>query len=298
MTTTTTRVRSTAVPASNLRVDRRRIRFQNTGPDQVRITVEVGNAGPTSSLPCRMRIDAAPFGAFLPWRRLTTLTVPSLQPGETTRLVTTEAQAGSGTSPGAAGIIPRGLLTAIGANDENAHRMRRGRGGIRPTRVLGVLMRRMLSGNSGVLPPNLLELLAGPQPHWAGNLNIWIESRPVERHLAPRLRVHAGRANLAMFCIGGHDDYAFRVEDQGLAWRHSIFDLRRGGLVDTQEYPHSDGPWHSFRNAAPLLLVLRPPVNCPRGQVDVCVTQRSSGRTAHVEFDLDPLADGPGCFRL
>jgi hypothetical protein len=45
-----------------------------------------------------------------------------------------------------------------------------------------------------------------------------------------------------------------------------------------------------------MVLAMRPPVVCEEGNLAVHVTQRSSGKKAAVEFNLDPTAQGPGCY--
>src|SRR5207247_993575 len=69
------------------------------------------------------------------------------------------------------------------------------------------------------LPADLLDLVGRNNPHWAGNLNIFLGGRPVERHLAQALRVYPGRTNLAMFVVGsGNDAYAFQLKGTGADW--------------------------------------------------------------------------------
>jgi hypothetical protein len=51
------------------------------------IALRVRNAGRSRSKRTVGRIDAAPFGAFLPWTPLTAFEVPPLEPGATTTVV-------------------------------------------------------------------------------------------------------------------------------------------------------------------------------------------------------------------
>ena len=44
------------------------------------------------------------------------------------------------------------------------------------------------------------------------------------------------------------------------------------------------------------MLATHPPVDCPAGNLEVHVTRRSFGKTAIVEFNLDPDAQGVGCY--
>ncbi len=45
-----------------------------------------------------------------------------------------------------------------------------------------------------------------------------------------------------------------------------------------------------------MLLAMCPPEGCRQGNVEVHVTQRSTGKTAIVEFSFDAAAAGPGCY--
>src|SRR5262245_41808220 len=65
----------------DLEVQRSGIRFHNIAPDQVRIEIEVENHGSSPSEPTSLRIEAALFGAFLPWRPLAALPVPTIPAG-------------------------------------------------------------------------------------------------------------------------------------------------------------------------------------------------------------------------
>ena len=45
-----------------------------------------------------------------------------------------------------------------------------------------------------------------------------------------------------------------------------------------------------------VVLAVCPPVVCEEGNVQVQVTRRSCQKTAVVEFNLDPTAQGAGCY--
>ena len=155
-----------------------------------------------------------------------------------------------------------------------------------------------ITAHSTTLPPDPLDLLGGARPHWAGNLNVWIGDEPVERHRAPRLRIHAGRTNLALFCVGDRPDrYAFRVECAA-EWGLALSDAASGASIECSREPGEEPRWLAVPRRSWVRLVLRPPRDCARGEVLVHVTQHSSGKTAVVEFDLDPAAAGPGCYTL
>src|SRR5262249_36250098 len=122
----------------------------------------------------------------------------------------------------------------------------------------------------------------------------------VERHLAQALRIYPGRTNVAMFIVGsGPDAYAFSLTGGGANWDAALFDSRE--LKSLAIDPRGCSPipfkeWTAIGQQTLMLLVLRPPEGCSRGTVEVQVEQRSTGRTAVVEFSLDPEAAGPGCY--
>jgi hypothetical protein len=264
--------------ARRLTVRRTDIVFANTSPECVAIEVTVSNPGPAPSAAQPAVLAAAPFGAFVPWRPLALLQVPELGPGQSAVLKTTARP----TRPAPLGppdrVPPRQLLTALGAADDRP----------RPIRPLGVL------------PPDLMQLLGQGSTHWAGNLNIFIGSKPVERHLARALRIYPGRVNLAMFVVGcGRDAYRFRLAGPGAAWGAALYDTtdRQALSLDlTGCSPVRTDDWVEVDRTRILFLAIQPPAGCPRGEVEVQVEQRSTGQQAVVEFSLDPAAAGPGCY--
>src|SRR5438067_2103865 len=66
--------------------------------------------------------------------------------------------------------------------------------------------------------------------HWAGNLNVFVGGRDVERHMAQALRVYPGRVNLAMFVVGSGaaDEYRFELNGDGTAWNARLFNAVAG----------------------------------------------------------------------
>ena len=283
-------------PSAELCVRREGIRFQNRSRDLVQIEIEVENRGPVHSAPESLTLEAAPLGAFVRWRPLTQLVLPSIPPGGTAIVRTLVPPSRPRALGGFSGLVSPELRTAAGAPE---------RGRPAPAQAIGAaaqLLLQMLSLTSKVtsvceLPADLMALLDHGQPHWAGNLNVWIQRKAVERHAA-RLRIHADRPNLAMFLVGDRaDQYSFRlVEPRG--WKALLFDVVQRHALHTSE---SEPLWHPFPTLVspqPLMLVVRPPANCTKGAVEVQVTQRSSGKTVRVEFDLDPAAAGSGCYTL
>ena len=256
--------------------------FFSETPGRVRIEVTVRNHGDAPTGPTAASVMAAPLGAFVPWQPLLTLHVPALEPGGTAVL---QAEAVRG-SPRPLGppdrVPPRRLLTALASNDAE-------------TPAPGAPSRAL----ARVLPADLADLVGRGNPHFAGNLNVFIAGRAVERHLARALRVHPDRVNYAMFVIGsGPDAYAFHLRGDAV-WEARLSD---GTTAQTLAVDPRDAPavppsaWIEVTGTRLMFLVLQPPGHCGHGSVEVHVTQRSTRKQAVVEFDLDPQAAGPGCF--
>ena len=168
--------------------------------------------------------------------------------------------------------------------------------------MLNLLRRGRTDRPSGrALAPDLWELVGREQPHWAGNINIFIGSHPVERHLARALRIYPGRTNLAMFLVGGPgkpDAYAFELAGLSPDWKAALHDVsnNRSLVVNPLDVPIEDTQWVQSDGGLVVMLATHPPVDCQTGNLEVHVTQRSSGKTALVEFNLDPAAQGSGCY--
>ena len=262
---------------AGLAVDRVDIVFANIAPDRVQIQITVHNRGAFPTPPTRAVIQAAPLGAFVPWRPLASVDIPLLLPGDS-HTVALEANP---LQPLALGrperVPPRRLRTALANDDDPAART---------------------SSTAAPLPADIFGLLTHANPHWAGNLNIFVGERAVERHMAQALRIYPGLTNLAMFVVGSRSDsYTFSLHGSGSAWDAELYDLsgaaritRRGALILPLNERVQVG------QAGMLMLALRPPVDAERGEVQVQVDQFSTGKTAVVEFSLDAKAAGPGCF--
>jgi len=285
MTQTLDLARSVASKA-DLVVERTGITFRNPSPDRVHIEVVVRNTGARPSEPEVMRIESAPFGAFLPWRPLLSTLVPPIRPGG--RFVVALDVLAPATRPiGSFGTLPpRSLLTALFPEDE------------RESREIPNAMSIPNRGRRS-LAPNLFGLLCHPTAHWVGNLNVFVGSREVERHMARSLRIHPGKTNSAMFMLGdGPDAYSFHLEGEGTGWDATLRSLRGRCLeIDTrsQALIH-EGEWIDVTSSEPVLLMMRPPAGCREGSLEVHVHQHSSGKEAVVEFTFDAAAAGPGCY--
>ncbi|HVS36532.1 MAG TPA: hypothetical protein VMS17_13290 [Gemmataceae bacterium] len=276
MTTAVLRQPTTTAAGASLTLARADIQFSDAGPRRVAVSFRVRNDGDEPSAPTLAVLSAAPLGAFVPWRSLALVHAPALAPGESAVLRTEAIRPAVAPLGPPDRVPPRRLLTALGAADDRPQ----------PTPV--------------ALPPDLMDLVGRPNPHWAGNLNVFVAGRAVERHLAQTLRVYPGRVNLALFVVGSRRDaYRFHVVGEGPDWKARLHDITEGKTlqVDVSSQPAvAEDEWIETPGQRMMMLALEPPADCGAGAVAVHVTQRSTGKEAVVEFSLDPTAAGPGCF--
>jgi hypothetical protein len=262
---------------AELVVDREDITFTTDSAGRVRIAITVRNEGPDRSLPSFSVLHAAPLGAFVPCRPLAALMVPALGPGESAVLRTEAPRPAPKPLGPPDRVPPRRLLTALGAEDEQ----------------------RRDQIQQPQLPNDPLQLLARGSVYWAGNLNVFVGREAVERHVAQALRVYPGRTNLAMFVVGaGPDAYRFRLEGDAVSWEAKLLDMSESlSLADLGgAKPVDSDDWLRVHQQRLMFLSLCPPEACSQGKVEVHVEQRSTGKVAVVEFDLDPRAAGAGCY--
>ena len=237
-------------------------RYDRNGVIDIAFTLV--NHGSQPSPARRGVIEEAPFGAFVSWTPLTTFDVPSLNPGQSTRVhlrVPRTAPAGREPPDPPPTTRVRRLLYAIYDH-----------------------MRRSHAEEPGA-------------PAFAGNLNVHIGPESVERHLSGPLRVYAGRLNYAMFVVGeGTDTDSYRFELRGEAeyWDAFLCDeiLLQGCGTELEQ-----GRWYPGTTRH-VFLGVHPPAECRHGVLKVLVEQRSTGRVAVVEFDLDPRSMEAGCYTV
>lgn len=286
---------------AELRVCTSDIVFRNAAPGRVRLSVRVANVGIVRSESATMIIQAAPLGAFVRWKEVTTLLIPPIQPHGYVE-VATELSA-----PGPANVLgqfsrvpPRRLLTAVASSDD-------ARPPANPATALAQYFLRLLGGRPGVepatqLPGDPLQLLSRPSVHWAGNINVLIGRQAVERHLAHALRIYPGHTNLAVFFVGDrHDEYRFKLSGSGAAWEAALFDFTQLGSLIQRRSPSLSIPpakWIPMEGCRMVLLAICPPPETESGSIEVHVEQRSTGRDAVVEFSLDANAAGSGCYTV
>jgi len=287
---------------AELCVEAKDISFHDLPGNLVRIEVRICNAGRQRSEPTMMRLESAPLGAFVPWRPLARLVVPPLEPGES-RELTSEA---SRPRPMPLGdfdrVPPQRLLTAANSADDSEPRPSA------PFTALRHLLRRQRTsdapaqdaGRKPSLAPDLWDLLGRGQPHWAGNINVFIGAHAVERHVAKALRIYPGRTNLAMFIVGDAgtpDGYSFELVGLSPDWNATLYNVTNNTqVVSRSGVAIEEARWIESRGGLMVMLATQPPADCEAGNLGVQVTRRSSQKTAVVEFDLDPSAQGAGCY--
>ena len=292
-----------SVEEAELVVDREDIVFHDLPGDLVRIQVTVRNAGTGPSRPTPIRLESAPLGAFVPWQPLARLLVPALEPGESRELSTEAARP----RPEAQGdfdrVPPQRLLTAISAPEQPSPQAGNAIEGLLNLFGRGRTARRAAgeTNRKSTLARDLWDLAGRRQPYWAGNINVFVGSRPVERHLARALRIYPGRNNMAMFVVGTPgrpDGYAFELADPASDWNASLHDMsnQRSLVVNPSDVPIEEMEWLESNGCSMIVLSVQPPADCTAGKLDVHVTQRSNRKRAVVEFDLDPAAQGSGCY--
>jgi hypothetical protein len=291
---------------AELSVERTDITFHDVAGDKVRIQVTVRNKGTGRSQPTPMTLESAPFGAFVPWQPLAKLTVPALEPGES-REVSIDVARPRPTPLGDFNRVPpQKLLTALNAPDAAPEQSSRPNStGL--AAIFNLLRWGQRRGSSTkdlaktLLAPDLWDMVGRGQPHWAGNLNVFIGREPVERHMSQALRIYPGRTNMAMFLVGDRgrkDAYAFELVGLNPNWKTMLYDAttNKNLVTNPADIPIAEMEWVETNSGLMVMLATQPPADCKTGNLGVHVTRRSCGKTAVVEFSMDSAAKGPGCY--
>jgi hypothetical protein len=267
--------------------------FHNTAYNRVAIEVTVHNPSAERSLPTTMVVQAAPLGAFVPWSHLTSVVVPEIEPYGQVQVETRATTPQSTLLGNLEEVTPQQLLNALD------------RPQAAPVELFDGLWSNWPLDLSIIDPMNLpedpLALLGRANPHWAGNINVFIGNCAVECHRAKALRIYPGRTNLAVFLVGsGRDAYAFRLTGVEPAWNVKLYSMTTTKSVLNLESGPLISPlkWIDGRKVRLVRLSISPPKECRKGKVEVHVTQKSTSQRAVIEFSLDPHAAGPGCFTI
>ena len=271
-----------AEPSSEyLIVDSSDIRFWNTSFKCLQIEITVRNTGPTRSPATPMTVQSAPLGAFVAWRPLTTTMIPELDPDESYTAEFEVDRANTLPLGDFSNVPPQRLLTALASDDDSKKP--------HPFKLMG----------RQLLADDIFELLGQANAHWAGNLNVFIGARAVERHMANALRIYPGRTCLAMFVVGEKQDaYQFRIEGADELWQVALCRFARGvNLLGRHREADliCESEWIALQRDC-VVLALLPPETATQGEIHVHVTQRSTMEEAIVAFSFDASAAGPGCY--
>jgi hypothetical protein len=97
---------------------------------------------------------------------------------------------------------------------------------------------------------------------------------------------------------GRHDAYTFELVGLTADWKATLFDMtnHRSLRADPSDAPIEEREWVESNGTLLVVLATEPPAGCRTGNLEVQVTRRSSQKTAIVEFNLDPAAQGAGCY--
>ncbi|HTL16973.1 MAG TPA: hypothetical protein VL793_07040 [Patescibacteria group bacterium] len=289
--------------AADLRVERTDIEFDQLDPDRVRIRVTVSNAGAERSSVTPIRLESAPLGAFVDWQPLARLLVPALEPGESRELSLQVSRPRPEPLGSFDRLPPKKILSALNTPDQSS-----GQPGNRFLAITNLLRRAQpgkgLDRNPAsrtMLAPDLWDFVGKHQPYWAGNINVFVGNHSVERHMARALRIYPGRTNMAMFMVGSYrqsDAYQFDLTGSASDWNARLYDMtnQQRLVAKTANTAIESGEWVEAAGGLLVVLAVEPPANCREGNLEVQVTRRSTGKTAMVEFNLDPAAQGAGCY--
>jgi hypothetical protein len=283
------------------------ITFDDLTSDTVVIRVKIRNEGGHRSSPTFIRLESALFGAFVRLRPLAVLPVPVLEPGESRELSVAATRPHPMPLGNFDGVPPISMFTALDASPDEPSGRQPGGGFAALLDLVRARGTSRTASNATVakgpmLPPDLWELFGREQPHWAGNINVFVGNRAVERHVAKALRIYSGRTNLAMFVVGGtgkRDAYAFDLLGLASDWKAALHDVTSAKtlVVRSSDKPIQERQWvEAVAGIMLVVLAVRPPVVCEDGKVQVHVTRQSCQKTAVVEFNLDPTAQGAGCY--
>jgi hypothetical protein len=104
-----------------------------------------------------------------------------------------------------------------------------------------------------------------------------------------------------MFMVGGHgkrDAYSFGLAGLNADWKTKLYEAtnNRDLLISSSDAPIEERHWVESNGGLMIMMGTQPPADCKTGNLEVHVTQRSSGEAAIVEFSMDATAQGPGCY--
>src|SRR5262249_11373072 len=218
----------------------------------VRVDVRVSNEGTLWSPPTEVAVQSAPLGAFLTWRPLMTLAVPSLAPRTSSVVSGTAmvAQPAPIAKPEEAWFMSPALLQEYAENEARKAR-----------EELQREANRLLRRQAPILAGDLHALLGRGGFHWAGNIDILMRGKAAERHMARALRVYPGKVNAAMFFVGDRPDgYKFELTGEVEDWQAELADATHSPTMKVSEASIvATSEFREFTRGT-FYLLLRPPV--------------------------------------
>ena len=279
---------------TDLCVEREDIQFYNVAPDRLRIEVTVHNRGYVASQPKLMLLEAAPLGAFVTWKPLQRLQVPVIAAGESQR-VSTEVNLAAEDSPG-----------ENRTREDEAVAIRRFNQAI--SDVAGATQQLISARNLSAMDPSRTANRANK--HWAGNINVLLDNKAVERHQAHGLRVHPGIENWALFNLGSRkgEEYIFTFDNTGAEWATKLFHLPnvrdehmavhevQKGFEHLGQGIESGGLIVTSTGFTWMAAMVSPPEDSTEGKLNIDIRELSSGRNAIVEFQMMANAQGRGLY--
>ncbi len=283
----------TPVSDLGLRADRTDIWFENVNADLLRVSVRVTNDGTLPSPATEVQLESAPLGAFLSWQPLLTLAVPALMPHQST-IVSGVAWLSRPVPLGQLkSVTPAQLQAAIAAPPEAEAPAAEQPA---PARTSRPRLRRV----PPVAASDPFALLGRGGLHWAGNIDVLMRNKAVERHLAQALRIYPGKTNMALFFVGDRKDgYRFDLTGMDVEWQAELLDLTNRSVLHPRGAPNvPQAKWLELPGRSIFSLLLRPPSAAVEGKVQVHVQRQSDGVEAVVEFSLDSRAAGSGCYTV
>jgi len=108
---------------------------------------------------------------------------------------------------------------------------------------------------------------------------------------------------MAMFVVGSPgkpDEFAFELVGLDADWNAALYNTTHGKSLRVEpSSPYiEEAQWVKSNGGLMVMLATQPPKDCSVGNLEVHVTRRSDQQTAIVEFDLNPAAQGSGCYCL
>src|SRR5262249_7149799 len=159
-------------------------------PDLVRIDVRVTNEGTLPSPATEVFVESAPLGAFLTWQPLRALTVPALMPGQSTVISGTAWVPRPAEPLGKPQTVTPAQLQAAAAAPPEAETTPEPEPA--PAQPAARARRPRVLRSPPVVAADPLAVLGRGGVYWAGNIDVLMRSKPVERHLARALRIYPG----------------------------------------------------------------------------------------------------------